>query len=80
LKQLPCKILWEIDEPTLLTASRLKASHQLSLADALIAAFAQRQSATLVHKDPEFEVLVGQMDLESLPYKSASSSAPSASP
>jgi predicted nucleic acid-binding protein len=73
LKQLPCKILWEIDEPTLLTASRLKASHRLSLADSLIAAFAQRQNAILVHKDPEFEVLADQMDLESLPYKSGSS-------
>jgi len=72
LKQLPRKILWEIDEPTLLTASRLKASHRISLADALIAAFAQRQNATLVHKDPEFEVLKDQMDLESLPYKSGS--------
>src|SRR3954454_23058809 len=40
LKQLPCEILWQVDEPTLLTASRFKAGHRLSLADALIAAVA----------------------------------------
>ena len=48
LKQLSSEILWKIDEPTLLTASRLKADHHLSLADALIAAFAQRQEAAML--------------------------------
>ena len=57
LKQLPATILWEVDEPTLLTAGRFKAYHRLSLADAIIAAFAQRQEAILVHKDPELEAL-----------------------
>jgi predicted nucleic acid-binding protein len=69
LKQFPCEILWRIDEPTLLTASRFKAAHRLSLADALIAAFAHQWEAILLHKDPEFEVLTDQVDLESLPYK-----------
>jgi predicted nucleic acid-binding protein len=69
LRQLPCEILWQIDEPTLLTASRFKAGHRLSLADAMIAAFAHRQQATLVHKDPEYEALAEQVDLEALPYK-----------
>ena len=69
LKQLPCEILWRLDEPTLLTASRFKASHRLSLADSMIAAFAQRQQAALVHKDPEYDVLAEEVELEALPYK-----------
>ncbi len=31
IKQLPATLLWEIDEPILLTAARLKADHHLSL-------------------------------------------------
>jgi predicted nucleic acid-binding protein len=69
IKQLAATILWEIDEPTLLTAARLKANFRLSLADALIAAFAMRQQATLLHKDPEFEALADQVTQEALPYK-----------
>jgi predicted nucleic acid-binding protein len=69
LKQLSCEILWQFDEPTLLTASRFKAGHRLSLADAMIAAVAQRQQATLVHKDPEYEALSEELELEALPYK-----------
>jgi len=69
LKQLSCEILWQLDEPTLLTASRFKAGHRLSLADAMIAAVAQRQQATLVHKDPEYEALSEVLELEALPYK-----------
>lgn len=70
LRQLPCEILWSLDEPTLLTASRFKAGHRLSLADAMIAAFAQRQRSVLVHKDPEHEALAEEVELEALPYKS----------
>ena len=69
LKQLPTTILWEVDEATLLTAGRFKAHHRLSLADAIIAAFAQRQGAILVHKDPEFEALIEVVEQEMLPYK-----------
>ena len=69
LKQLPASILWEVDEPTLLTAGRFKAYHLLSLADAIIAAFAQRQGAILVHKDPELEALADFVEQEVLPYK-----------
>ena len=53
------------------TASRLKAGHHLSLADAIIAAFAIQRNAVLLHKDPEFEALAGQVALEALPYKSS---------
>ena len=71
IKQLPATIVWEVDEPVLLTAARLKAMHHLSLADAIIAAFAIQQKAILLHKDPEFEALTGQVSLEALPYKGA---------
>jgi predicted nucleic acid-binding protein len=69
LKQLPATILWNVDEPTLLTAGRLKASYHLSLADALIAAFAVRHRAVLVHKDPEMAALSKIVQVETLPYK-----------
>ena len=69
LKELPVTIGWEVDEPLLLTAARLKATHRVSLADAMIAAYAIRQGATLVHKDPEYESLSSELDLEALPYK-----------
>lgn len=69
LKRLPVTFLWTADEPILLTAARLKANHRISLADAIIASFAMQLDATLVHKDPEYETLVGQVKLEALPYK-----------
>jgi predicted nucleic acid-binding protein len=69
LTELPVTIGWEVDEPLLLTAARLKATHRVSLADAIIAAYAIRQGATLVHKDPEYESLSSELDLETLPYK-----------
>ncbi len=57
------------DEKVLLQAGRLKASHRLSVADALVAAVARIQGATLVHKDPELEALRGQVDLLNLPSR-----------
>jgi predicted nucleic acid-binding protein len=69
LKQLPATVLWDVDEPTLLTAGRLKAAYRLSLADSLIAAFALRHQAVLVHKDPEMAALAETVPLETLPYK-----------
>lgn len=58
------------EEEELLVGGRFKASYRLSLADALIAAVARTQRATLVHKDPEFEELSGEVTLLSLPFKS----------
>jgi predicted nucleic acid-binding protein len=69
LKQLGVTIIWGMDEATMLTAARIKAQHRVSLADALIAAFAVRAGAVLVHKDPEFESLAGLLVMEPLPYK-----------
>lgn len=68
IKALPVTLAWQIEEETLLTAARLKATHRVSLADAVIAAYAIRMNAILLHKDPEFEALSGQVQLEALPY------------
>ena len=54
LQSLP--IQWvDQTEPLLLEASRIKALHRLSVADAWIAAAALLSRATLLHQDPEFE-------------------------
>ena len=56
LQSLP--IQWvDQTETLLLEASRIKATHPLSVADAWIAATALLSRATLLHKDPEFEAL-----------------------
>ena len=58
-----------MDEPSLLVAGKFKALYKLSLADALIAAFVKAWKATLVHRNPEYEPLrgeVGQLVLLSL--------------
>lgn len=69
LKALPCVWLHTVDEATLLAASRLKAAHRLSFADALVAGFAMSRNAILVHKDPEFEAVSAEVRQERLPYK-----------
>ena len=68
LKRSGAEILWELDEPTLLQAANFKAGHPISLADAIIAAHARQQGAILLHKDPEFDALAGQVTLEALPF------------
>jgi predicted nucleic acid-binding protein len=51
-------IAWIHETPELLkAAAAVKALHQLSFADAWIAAAAQISNAILIHKDPEFEAL-----------------------
>jgi predicted nucleic acid-binding protein len=60
----------ESTETLSVLAGRLKADHRLSVADAWIAALAQEQGATLVHKDPEFEQVEGMIPVLKLPYKS----------
>ena len=57
------------DEKILLQAGKLKASFRLSVADALVAAVAKLHGAKLVHKDPEFEAMAGDIPLLSLPFK-----------
>lgn len=62
LVALGATVIWDVDEPALLTASNLKALHRLSFADALIAAYAIRHDARLIHKDPEYDVLKGSSE------------------
>jgi predicted nucleic acid-binding protein len=68
LKELPLKVV-ESDPELGLAAGRIKAAHRLSVADAWIAAVAERLEAVLVHKDPEFEPLKRILRLAPLPYK-----------
>ena len=66
LKQLDVDLLMEAGEEVLLTAGRLRASHPISLADSIIAGFAMQHKAVLVHQDPEYESLQGEVRLERL--------------
>jgi predicted nucleic acid-binding protein len=70
LKMLPIEFVYP-NEKTLLTAGEIKATHSLSLADALIAALAKETQSTLVHKDPEFKSLSGLIQQKPLPYKTS---------
>lgn len=63
---LPIEWLHET-EPLLLRAGEIKAKHQLSLADAWIAASAVESGAILLHKDPEFTAI--GVTQEVLPFK-----------
>jgi PIN domain. len=69
LRSLGAMEIWQVDEPLLLTAARLKARYRLSFADALIAACAVQYQAVLVHKDPEYEQLADAVPQEPLPYR-----------
>lgn len=57
------------DETQCLLAARYKAEYRISLADAFVAATTFRLNATLVHKDPEFEAMAGEIRLRALPFK-----------
>ena len=57
------------DDALCSAAAKLKAIHKISFADSFVAALAQRLDATLVHKDPEFDALVGEVKLHALPPK-----------
>jgi len=59
----------ESTESLNILAAELKAMHRLSVADAWIAALAKEREATLVHKDPEFKQVEGEIDVLELPYK-----------
>jgi ribonuclease VapC len=63
----------DVTEELLLAAARIKATHDLSVADAWIAATAVITRSRLVHKDPEFRPLAGEIALLELPLKHRSS-------
>lgn len=58
LRNLPVKEVVQ-DEDLLLRAAAIKATNSLSVADAWIAATAQKTESTLLHKDPEMDNLKG---------------------
>lgn len=70
IRQMKIEVLWDVNEAVVLTAAKLKAAHRISLADAIIAAYAVRNEAILLHKDPEYEALAETVAMEALPYKS----------
>jgi predicted nucleic acid-binding protein len=59
----------DVDDELLMTASELKAQYSISVADSWIIATAIVHNATLVHKDPEFDVLSDRVTMKRLPYK-----------
>lgn len=61
----------DVSEELLLAAARIKAAHDLSVADAWIAATALITRSQLVHKDPEFRSLKDELPLLELPVKPA---------
>jgi len=69
IRNLNVEFIWNIDEPTLITAGRFKGKFRISLADAIIAAYAKINNAILVHKDPEYECLQKELKQHILPYK-----------
>ncbi len=68
LRSIKAKYIAELTEPVLLKGGEFKANYQISFTDSIIAAYAFLYDATLVHKDPEFEVLT-MLDQVVLPYK-----------
>lgn len=56
LKHLPIKLV-VVDEKLTLEASRIKAKHPLSYADAFTVALAQRHGISIVTGDPEFSCI-----------------------
>ena len=68
LKALPIRRV-DVSEELLLLAARIKATHDLSLPDAWIAATAVAVGGRLVHKDPEFRPLAGDLPVLELPLK-----------
>lgn len=68
LTLLPIEIM-ESNEDLRLISAELKANHNISVADAWIAASAKKLDAILVHKDPEFESVKHSVKCMALPYK-----------
>jgi predicted nucleic acid-binding protein len=60
---------WIVDPALLARAAAFKAGPRLSFADCLVAAYAVKHGAVLLHKDPEFERLPSAVSCEALPYK-----------
>lgn len=69
LRHSSAEIIWNTDEATVIRAGKIKATNKVSLADSVISSLAIQTQSILVHKDSEYEALVGQVEMEKLPYK-----------
>ncbi|MCQ3936237.1 MAG: VapC toxin family PIN domain ribonuclease [Chloroflexi bacterium] len=69
LRHSTAEIVWEMNEVVTLRAAKIKSGNKLSFSDAVIASIAVHHGAVLVHKDPEYEQLKDELQLEALPYK-----------
>ena len=58
-----------VDQEWVRAIGEIKATRRMSLADCSIAALAKQRQATLVHKDPEYEQIEGEVPQQKLPYK-----------
>ena len=59
----------DVSDELIALAARMKGMYRMSLADAWVLATAKQLNATLVHKDPEFEQAVAEVQLQPLPYR-----------
>jgi predicted nucleic acid-binding protein len=69
VRQLSVVWLDRVTDRVLVLAGNFKAAHRISFADALVAGFAAGAGAILVHKDPEYDVLAGELAMETLPLR-----------
>ena len=58
------------DDALCAAAAKLKAVHRISFADSFVAALAQKLNATLMHKDPDFDAVKGEVNQRMFPPKS----------
>jgi uncharacterized protein len=63
LRQLPIEIL-PVDEQAVFSAAHIKANYALSYADAFVVAAAQREGATVLTSDPEFQAVKELITIE----------------
>ena len=59
----------DVSDELIALAARMKGMYRMSLADAWIVATEKQLSATLVHKDPEFEQAAMEVQLQPLPSR-----------
>lgn len=69
LINLPFTFNNQISESYLIQTGRIKAQYPISIADAMVAAYALLEEAVLVHKDSEFLSLENEIRLQTLPLK-----------
>lgn len=72
IQQLPIEVV-DFNVRLVRQSAAFKATGKMSFADACIAALAKQKQATLVHKDPEYEMIKSEVTQLVLPYKTKTS-------